>query len=172
MNKLRLLSTVATLTVAMNAFSADSPTTTNYSPHVDNNFPSAVFFGDTHVHTDASVDAGAFGNKLGVDAAYRFARGETVETSHGLKAKLVRPLDFLVIADHTDNMGFFPDLLAGADHVVSDPTGKRWYDELTAGEGAKVAMEIIQSFSIGEFPEKLNLLARIKSLQRCLELQH
>ena len=153
-NKLRLLSTVAALTAAMNAFSADSPTT-NYSPHVDNNFPSAVFFGDTHVHTDNSMDAGAFGNRLGVEAAYRFARGETVESSLGLKAKLVRPLDFLVIADHTDNMGFFPDLLAGADHVVSDPIGKRWYDQLMAGEGAKVALEIIQSFSIGEFPESL-----------------
>ena len=155
MNKLRLLSTVATLTAAMNAFSADSPTTANYSPYVDNNFPSAVFFGDTHVHTNISMDAGAFGNNLGVDAAYRFARGETVESSHGLKAKLVRPYDFLVVADHTDNMGFFPDLLSGADHVVSDPTGKRWYDQLKAGEGAKVAMDIIQTFSIGEFPESL-----------------
>jgi len=154
-NKLRLLSTVVTLTAAMNTFSADSPTTANYSPHVDNNFPSAVYFGDTHVHTDISMDAGAFGNNLGVAEAYRFARGETVESSNGLKAKLVKPLDFLVIADHTDNMGFFPDLLAGADHVVSDPTGKRWYDQLMGGEGAMVAMEIIQTFSIGEFPESL-----------------
>ena len=154
-NKLRLLSTVVTLTAAMNTFSADSPSTANYSPHVDNNFPSAVYFGDTHVHTDISMDAGAFGNNLGVAEAYRFARGETVESSNGLKAKLVKPLDFLVIADHTDNMGFFPDLLAGADHVVSDPTGKRWYDQLMRGEGAMVAMEIIQTFSIGEFPESL-----------------
>ena len=155
MNTLRLLSTVATLTAAMNAFSADSPAPANYSPHVDNDFPSAVYFGDTHVHTDISMDAGAFGNNLGVAEAYRFARGETVESSKGLKAKLVKPLDFLVIADHTDNMGFFPDLLAGADHVVSDPTGKRWYDQLMGGEGAMVAMEIIQTFSIGEFPESL-----------------
>ena len=155
MNKLRLLATVATLTASINAFSADLPTTPNYSPHVDNNFPSAVYFGDTHVHTNISMDAGAFGNNLGVEAAYRFARGETVESSHGLKTKLVRPLDFLMIADHTDNMGFFPDLIAGADHVVSNPTGKRWYDELHAGQGGKVAMEIIRSFSVGQFPEEL-----------------
>jgi hypothetical protein len=53
------------------------------------------------------MDAGAFGNRLGLDAAYQFARGEEVTSSTGLKVKLSRPLDFLVIADHSDNMGFF-----------------------------------------------------------------
>lgn len=66
MSNYRLLPSVAALTVAMNAFGADSLSTTNYSPHVDNNFPSAVFFGDTHVHIDNCMDAGAFGNNLGV----------------------------------------------------------------------------------------------------------
>ena len=77
-NKLRLLSPVATLTAAMNTFSADSPTPANYSPHVDNSFPSAVFFGDTHVHTDNSMDAGAFGNRLGVNATYLNSIGNTM----------------------------------------------------------------------------------------------
>ena len=45
--------------------------------------------------------------------AYRFAKGEEVTASSGQPAKLSRPLDFLVVADHSDNMGFFPDLLAG-----------------------------------------------------------
>ena len=40
--------------------------------------------------------------------AYRFARGEQVMASSGQPAKLSRPLDFLVVADHSDNMGFFP----------------------------------------------------------------
>jgi hypothetical protein len=66
---------------------------------------------------------------------------------------LARPLDFLVVADHSDNMGFFPDLNAGAAHVLSDPTGKEWYDMITAGQGMEVAMEIIDSFSRGVFPE-------------------
>ena len=38
-----------------------------------------VFWGDTHVHSSWSPDAGAGGNtRIGPDDAYRFARGETV----------------------------------------------------------------------------------------------
>lgn len=61
-------------------------------------------------HTDLSMDAGAFGNRIGMDDAYQFARGDQVTSSSGIKAKLSRPLDFLVIADHSDGMAFFPDL--------------------------------------------------------------
>ena len=49
--------------------------------------------------------------RLGVEDAYRFATGEEVTASGGLKAKLARPLDFLVVADHSDNMGFFTVLV-------------------------------------------------------------
>ena len=52
------------------------------------------------------MDAGAFGNRLGLDAAYQFARGDEVVSSSGIPVKLSRPLDWLVIADHSDNMGF------------------------------------------------------------------
>ena len=76
-------------------------------------YPTRVFCGDTHLHTAMSMDAGAFGNRLGIEDAYRFARGEEVQASSGQPAKLSRPLDFLVVADHSDNMGFFPDLFAG-----------------------------------------------------------
>ena len=80
----------------------------SYSPYAGRGFPSRVFWGDTHLHTALSMDAGAFGNRLGLDEAYRFARGEEVTTSTGLKAKLSRPLDFLVVADHSDNKRFVP----------------------------------------------------------------
>ena len=55
--------------------------------------------------------------------AYRFARGEEVTASSGQPVKLSRPLDFLVVADHSDNMGFFPDLFAGKPELLADPTG-------------------------------------------------
>ena len=103
-----------------------------YSPYADRDFPSAVYWGDTHLHTSLSMDAGAFGNRLGLDEAYRFARGEQVTASGGQKARLSRPLDFLVIADHSDNMGLFPDLFAGKEHILSDPTGKDWYERIQA----------------------------------------
>ena len=118
-------------------------------------YPTRVFFGDTHLHTAMSMDAGAFGNRLGVEDAYRFARGEEVMASSGQKAKLSRPLDFLVVADHSDNMGFFPDLFAEKPELLADPTGKKWSDMVKAGEGNAAALEIIDKFSRGTFPEAL-----------------
>jgi hypothetical protein len=126
-----------------------------YSPYAGRNFPSRPFWGDTHLHTALSMDAGAFGNRLGLDEAYRFARGDEVTTSTGQPARLSRPLDWLVVADHSDNVGFFPDLLAGKRHILSDPKGKEWYDRIQGGDGVNVALEIIGLFSQGKFPEAL-----------------
>ena len=126
-----------------------------YSPYADREFPSSVYWGDTHLHTSFSMDAGAFGNRLGPDVAYRFARGEQVTASGGLDVRLSRPLDFLVVADHSDGMGLFPDLIAGKENILSDPTGRDWYDRIQAGEGVSVAIELIGLFSQGQMPEAL-----------------
>ncbi len=127
----------------------------SYSPYADRSFPTLPLWGDSHLHTDLSMDAGAFGNRLGLDDAYRFARGEEVVSSNGTPARLSRPLDWLVIADHSDNMGMFPDLRAGAPHILSDPTGRDWYERINRGEGVGVAIELIGLFSQGKFPEGL-----------------
>jgi len=128
-----------------------------YSPYAGGAIPTRVFFGDTHLHTSFSMDAGAFGARLGPEDAYRFARGDEVESSTAGRARLARPLDFLVVADHSDNMGFFPDLFAGDPNILADPTGKRWYDMVQEGgqSGVKAALEIIDSFSRGTFPEAI-----------------
>ena len=126
-----------------------------YSPYAGRNFASQVYWGDTHLHTDISMDAGAFGNRLGLDEAYRFARGEEVNSTSAGPVRLSRPLDFLVVADHSDNMGFFPDMIAGAPHILSKPIGKDWYNRIMAGEGRGVAMEIISSFSQDRFPPSM-----------------
>ena len=52
-------------------------------------------------------------------------------------------------------MGFFPDMLSGAAHVLEDPKGKEWYDRIKAGDGVNVALELIGLFSQGEFPTSL-----------------
>ena len=114
-----------------------------YSPYANRNFPTRAFFGDTHLHTAFSMDAGAFGARLTPRDAYRFARGEQVISSTGQPAKLSRPLDFLVVADHSDNMGFFPDLFAGKANVLADPTGRKWYDMIKSGKGNDAAIDII-----------------------------
>jgi hypothetical protein len=131
-----------------------------YSPYAGRNFPTQVFWGDTHQHTGMSMDAGAFGARLVPEDAYRFARGEELTSSTGQRVKLGRPLDFLVVADHSDNMGFFPRLYSGDPEMLADPTGKKWYEMVRAGgqEGVKAAVEIIVAFSQGTFPEKLESL--------------
>jgi len=79
-----------------------------YSPYLNRGYAQKVFWGDTHVHTSYSTDAGMLGNRLGPDEAYEFARGEEVTSSIGVRARLQRPLDFLVIADHAENLGLAP----------------------------------------------------------------
>jgi len=126
-----------------------------YSPYAAGAVPNQVFWGDTHVHTSYSMDAGAFGNRLGPEEAYRFARGEEVESTTAGPARLARPLDFLVVADHSDNMGFFPDLFAGDPAILKDAKGKEWYEMIQAGQGVDVALQIIDSFSRAQFPDAL-----------------
>jgi len=126
-----------------------------YSPYATGSAATRVFWGDTHLHTAYSMDAGAFGNRLELDEAYRFARGEEIDSTTAGRVRLARPLDFLVIADHSDNMGFFPDLFAANPVIMKDPKGKQWYDMIQAGQGMQVALEIIDSFSRGTFPDKL-----------------
>lgn len=126
-----------------------------YSPYADRNFPTRPFFGDTHLHTSFSMDAGAFGARLGPREAYRFARGEQVNSSTGQPVKLSRPLDFLVVADHSDNMGFFPDLFAGKPNLLADPVGRKWYNMIKSGKGEEAAFDIIVSFSHNKFPKDL-----------------
>ena len=94
-----------------------------YSPYAGRNYPTRPYFGDTHLHTSFSMDAGAFGARLTPRDAYRFARGEEVTASSGQPVKLSRPLDFLVVADHSDNMGFFPDLFAGKSRNARQSDG-------------------------------------------------
>jgi hypothetical protein len=148
---------VVVLVVVFVALSAGAATTErpSYSPYAGDTHPTRVYFGDTHLHTSASMDAGAFGNRLGIEEAYRFARGEEVTSSGGMRVKLSSPLDFLVVADHSDNLGFFPALFAGKAEMLADPTGKRWYDMINGGKGQDAALEIIDSFSRGTFPKAL-----------------
>ena len=84
-----------------------------------------LFWGDTHVHSAYSLDANLFNNfTLGPEAAYRFARGETVVTGAGAEAKLARPLDFLVVSDHAEYMGVFKMIRDDHPAVAGSDTAK------------------------------------------------
>jgi len=118
----RLLVTITMLCAVSPAVDAEEPASSygygtseaahlgerEYSPYLNIGYPQSVLWGDTHVHTSYSTDAGMIGNRLGPEQAYRFARGETVVSSAGVRARLQRPLDFLVVADHAENLGLAP----------------------------------------------------------------
>lgn len=122
-----------------------------YSPYAERSFPDHVYWGDTHLHTGLSMDAGLFGARLGLEEAYRFVRGEQVMASSGQPAKLARPLDWVVITDHSDGMGFFNDLASGKPSLLKYEQGKRWYEGLSQGgdASAAAALDLIATFSQG-----------------------
>ncbi|MCG8633510.1 MAG: DUF3604 domain-containing protein [Desulfobacterales bacterium] len=66
-----------------------------------------VYFGDTHVHTSLSFDSYLFGNRLGLEEAYRFAKGEPLRLKTGETMQLYRPLDFIAVTDHAESFGIF-----------------------------------------------------------------
>jgi hypothetical protein len=130
---------------------------TGYSPYAGRDYPTMVLWGDTHLHTALSLDARAFGVILGPEEAYRFARGEEVTASHGERVKLSRPLDWLVVADHSDGMGAMSEIIKGDPKLLRDATVKDWHDRIVqGGESALMAtMDVIEAFTEGEIPEVL-----------------
>ncbi|MHC4295641.1 MAG: DUF3604 domain-containing protein, partial [Planctomycetota bacterium] len=104
----------------LNAFAGES-----LSPEVNQRYPTNVYWGDTHVHTKLSGDAYAMGARLTPDDAYRFAKGEAVIADSGEEARLRRPMDFLVVADHAESLGVMPRLDAGDESLLKTEAGKR-----------------------------------------------
>jgi hypothetical protein len=128
-----------------------------YSPYAQRTFPSRVYWGDTHLHTGLSLDAGLFGNILDPEDAYRFARGEEIKSSTGLPVKLGRPLDWLVVTDHSDMMGIATDIKRGAPNILAVPKGKEWHEGFKKGGQAagKAAFDLITHFAQMKVPEQL-----------------
>jgi Protein of unknown function (DUF3604) len=105
-----------------------------------------VLWGATHI-TGLSADAGLTGVTLQPADMFRYARGEVVTITNGLKFKMDRPLDWFAITDHAEYMGLADQLRAGNPVLLASQTGKRWFDMSRAGpQGAyKAATEAIQS---------------------------
>ena len=124
----------------------------DYSPHAGRKTPDRVFFGDTHLHTTSSPDAYLFGVQLDPDAAYRFAKGERVTSTHGLPVQLIEPLDFLVVSDHMEYLGLMPRLFGGDERLLATDYGRMLYDKAQAGENGfyDAAMILIRDLSMNE----------------------
>ena len=128
-----------------------------YSPYAGRNYPTGVYFGDTHLHTAASGDAFGFGNKLSDEDAYRFALGKEITSAHGERVKLSRPLDFLVVADHAEAYGAMIEVFYGNPTLLANPKTKRWNSMLKEGGEASFAavMEMIEGVSDKSIPKEL-----------------
>ena len=134
-----------------------------YSPYLNYNYPDRVFFGDTHLHTSYSTDAGMFGNTLGPDEAYRFAKGETVTASGGVRARLLRPLDWLVVADHAENIGLAPMIAESDANILKSDWGRKVHDLVKAGKlGDAYAMWA------GGVAKRVDPLAELEELTRSM----
>ncbi len=118
-----------------------------FSPYAGRNYPTRVYWGDEHVHTGWSADAGAFGCTLGPEEAFRFARGEQVKSALGEPAKLSRPLDWMALTDHSDGAGTIFEIRDGNPALLANPLIKRWHDMMAEGQGVAAAMEIIKAQS-------------------------
>ncbi|MGR3660631.1 MAG: DUF3604 domain-containing protein, partial [Paracoccaceae bacterium] len=129
-----------------------APENQNYSPYVDKNFPTRPLWGDSHLHTNLSTDAGLAGNLLPPAKAYQFARGDEINSSFGHRVRLSRALDWLAIADHSDGMGLIGDILDGDPDVLAFEQAAGWREGMLAGgqKAADTKIDLVDSFSAGE----------------------
>lgn len=134
---------------------AASAQSADYSPHAGKGAAKRLLWGDAHLHSSWSGDAGAIGNRLGPEQAVRFARGEEVVSSTGQRARLARPLDWVVLADHAEGLGIVQELAGKSAVMMSDPVTARWADMI--GQGGKaalqVAVEMVDAQSNGTLPK-------------------
>ena len=129
-----------------------------YSPYAGRSFPTQPFFGDTHVHSALSADAGGGGTTIMPRDMYRFARGEEVTSSTGQPVKLSRPFDFYMVTEHSDGMGVITDIIKGAPNIMADAQGKKFHEAFNeGGSNAKTAsQELILQFAQGTLSPALN----------------
>jgi hypothetical protein len=133
-----------------------------YSPPLRVDYPANVYWGDTHVHTYLSPDAYPMGSRVTPDEAYRFAKGETIIASGGDETRLSRPLDFLMVADHSENMGVMPRLAARVLELLKTPDGQRSYKLL---QELPTLREVLKSNNLEEYQSKNMALLMAKGIK-------
>lgn len=123
-----------------------------------NKYPEQAYFGDTHVHTGWSADAGMDGATLSPDDAYRYALGMEVTSNSGLKTKLEKPYDWFMVTDHSDGMGTINEILDGNPEMMASPVLKGWHEAFNSGDEAKAIAaksELIVLQSTGKLPKQI-----------------
>ncbi len=124
---------------AMESATDATPSVLITPPARSNAYPDQAYFGDTHVHTGWSADAGLDGAILSPDDAYRFALGQRIKSNTGMDAQLQRPYDWFMVTDHSDGMGTVNEIVAGNPEMLANPTLKSWSEALNSGDEERAA---------------------------------
>lgn len=125
-----------------------------YSLYAGRHYPTRPLWGETHLHSGWSADAGFSGATLSPEDAVRFARGDQVTSSSGQPVQLSRPLDWVALTDHSDGMGVFAELRGGNPEMMKDATLKRWRDMIASGpeQAREATMQLIAAQSTQTLP--------------------
>jgi len=128
-----------------------------YSPYAGRVFPERPLWGDQHVHTGWSVDAGISGTTLTPEDAVRFARGAEITSTSGQPVRLSRPLDWIVVTDHSDAMGSITEIRGGNPEFMADATLRRWREMMEKGgaEAQKATVELVVAQANKKLPAPL-----------------
>ena len=126
----------------------------SFVPLSSNAEATRVFWGDSHLHTQLSLDAGLTGTRLGLNEAYRFARGERVRSSLGISVQLGRPLDWLAVTDHSDGLGVIPELANSESALLADEKIRDWSSRFAQGgaHAQAVMYEMGRAMTTGDLP--------------------
>ena len=138
---------------------ASSDAATTQAPVTpETGYPERAYFGDTHVHTGWSFDAGLDGAVTSPEDAFRLASGAEVTSNSGQMVKLQRPLDWMVITDHSDGMGTINEVQSGNPEMIADPFLNTLYEAMKGNDskarGAAV-LEVINRQSNGNLPKQV-----------------
>jgi len=108
----------------------------DYSPYPQQNFPNQVYFGETHLHTSFSTDAGM------------------------IPGRLSRPFDFVVVTDHSENLGLAPAVAVSDPDLLAIPWGKKLHDLVKDGKPMDAFDMFVAQIFKGEDPLKGSSLPR------------
>ena len=114
MDRIMFLNMVLGWLVSVAAFATDQ-----YSPHVERTFPTDVYWGDTHAHTNISTDSVFTSSQAD---AYRFAQGEEVISISGQPVRLREPLGHPMDASFLEPFDVMPPLQVISIVLKSRPT--------------------------------------------------
>ncbi|PHR62564.1 MAG: hypothetical protein COA47_03195 [Robiginitomaculum sp.] len=109
-------------------------------------YPDQLLWGDTHLHSNLSVDAYIFGNHTAdADTAYRFAKGApAIHPYTRAKVQLETPLDFLAVTDHAEMLGMPYSLFEQNDaRLANSRLGKRLVELRSEGKVGHAARIIV-----------------------------